>query len=101
VSTEALVAILAMALVTYGLRAGGLLLASRLPKTGRGALWLRQIPPAVLASIVAPAVFSGGPAEAVAAIATALVAIASRNLFAAMAAGVATVWSIRTGLGLG
>ena len=100
-SIEALVVILAMALATYGLRAGGLLLASSLPKTGRGALWLRQIPPAVLASIVAPAILSGGPAEAVAAIVTAIVAIASRNLFAAMAAGVATVWSIRTGLGLG
>jgi branched chain amino acid efflux pump len=101
VSIETLVVILAMALATYGLRAGGLLLAGRLPKTGRGALWLRQIPPAVLASIVAPAILSGGPAEAVAAMVTATVAIASRNLFAAMAAGVATVWSIRTGLGLG
>jgi uncharacterized membrane protein len=101
VTRDTLLAIFGMALATYGVRAGGFLLATRLPQSGRGARWLRQIPASVLAAIVAPAIVTGGPAEALAALATALVAATSRNLFAAMAAGVATVWSVRTGLGLG
>jgi uncharacterized membrane protein len=101
VTRDTALAILGMALATYGTRAGGLLLAARLPQSGRGARWLRQIPASVLAAIVAPAILTGGPAEALAALATALVAAASKNLFAAMAAGVATVWSMRIALGLG
>jgi len=95
VTREAVLAILGMGLATFGLRALGLALASRLPQSGRGARWLGQIPPAVLAAIVAPAVLTAGPAEMLAAAATATVAALSRNLFAAMAAGVAVVFLLR------
>jgi uncharacterized membrane protein len=81
-------AVLGMALVTFGVRAAGMLLASYLPRTGRAVRWLRQIPPAVLAAIVTPMIVSGGPAEGIAAAATAATAAISRNLFLAMAVGV-------------
>ena len=98
-STEALIAILGMALVTFAIKAAGLLLASRLPTQGFAAAWLRHIPGAVLAALIAPAVLNGGPAEAIAAAATALVAILTRNLFAAMATGVLAVYLARLAFG--
>jgi uncharacterized membrane protein len=98
-SPEALVAIVGMALVTIGIKASGLLLADRLPRHGFAAAWLRHIPGAVLAALVAPAIASGGPAEAVAGAVTAVVFVVSRNLFAAMAAGVLTVYLVRLWLG--
>lgn len=94
-SPEAVIAIVGMALVTIAIKASGLLLADRLPRQGFGAAWLRQIPGAVLAALVAPALVTGSPAEIVAAVATGGVFILSRNLFAAMAAGVATVYLVR------
>lgn len=98
-SPEALVAIVGMALVTIAIKASGLLLADRLPRQGFAAAWLRHIPGAVLAALVAPAIVSGSPAEAVAGAVTAAVFVASRNLFAAMAAGVLTVYLVRLWLG--
>jgi uncharacterized membrane protein len=96
---EVLAAIIGMAAVTYGARAAGLLLASRLPRGRRTRAWLEQIPSAVLASLVAPAILTGGPAEAIAAAATAAAMIVTRNLFAAMATGVVAVYAGRLLLG--
>ncbi len=98
-SPEAVVTILGMALVTFGIRATGYLFANRQPTTGFVAAWLRHIPGAVLASLVAPAVISGGPAEMIAGATTALGYLLTRNLFAAMAAGVGTVFLARMLLG--
>jgi uncharacterized membrane protein len=98
-SPEALLAIAGMLAVTLAIKASGLLLANRLPQTGFFAAWLRHIPGAVLASLVAPAVVTGGPAEALAAAATALVFVITRNLFAAMATGVLAVFLLRMALG--
>jgi uncharacterized membrane protein len=97
---EAVIAILGMALVTIAIKAGGLLLADRLPREGFAAAWLRHIPGAVLAALVAPALVTGSIAEAIAALATGAVFIASRNLFAAMASGVLTVFLMRLWLGV-
>lgn len=96
---DALLAILGMAAVTYAIRAGGLLVANRLPTDGFVARWMKHVPGAVMAALIAPAVMRGGPAEAVAAAATALVYILSRNLFAAMAGGVFAVYLARLVLG--
>lgn len=98
-SPEAIFAILGMALATIAVKAGGLLLADRLPRDGFAAAWLKHIPGAVLAALVAPAVVSGSVAEVVAALATGLVFVLSRNLFAAMASGVLTVYLMRLWLG--
>ncbi len=92
---EAVIAILGMALVTIAVKASGLLLADRLPREGFAAAWLRHIPGAVLAALVAPALVTGSPAEVVAAIATGGVFILTHNLFAAMATGVVTVYLMR------
>lgn len=94
-SPEALMAIAAMALVTFMIKAGGLLLANRLPRDGFTAAWLRHIPGAVLAALVAPALVTGSLAEVVAAAITAAVYIATRTLLAAMAAGVLAVYLMR------
>ena len=94
-SAEALLAILGMAAVTVAVKAGGLLLATRLPTHGLIAAWLKHIPGAVLASLVAPAVLTGGIAEALAAVATALAYLLTRNLLVAMTVGVGTVFLLR------
>jgi branched-subunit amino acid transport protein len=99
-SLEALVTILGMAAVTYAIRAGGLLLADRLPRTGFVAAWMRHLPGAVLAALVAPAVAGGGIAEAIGAAATLGIYLVSRNLLAAMIGGVLSVFLMRM-LGLG
>lgn len=98
-SPEAVLVILGMAAVTLAIRIGGLLVASRLPTTGFIAAWLRHVPGAVLAALVAPAVMAGGTPEWLAAAATTLVFMVTKNLFAAMAAGVASVWLLRQLLG--
>ena len=85
-----------MALVTLAIRFGGYLLADRLPDSGFVAAWMRHIPGAVLAALVAPTVASGGPAEFAGTAATTLAYLLTRNLFAAMAAGVAMVFVMRT-----
>jgi branched-subunit amino acid transport protein len=99
-SLEALLTILGMAAVTYAIRAGGLLLADRLPRTGFVAAWMRHLPGAVLAALVAPAVAGGGIAEAIGAAVTLGIYLASRNLLAAMIGGVFSVFLMRM-LGLG
>jgi uncharacterized membrane protein len=92
---DALLAILGMAAVTVAVKAAGLLVAERLPRTGFAAAWLRHIPGAVLASLVAPAILSGRIPEALAAVATALAYIGTRSLLPAMAAGVLAVYLLR------
>ena len=99
-SPEALCAIAGMLAVTVAIKASGLLLANRLPQTGFIAAWMRHIPGAVLASLVAPAIVTGSPAEVVAALATALMFLLTRNLFAAMATGVVAVLLVRMALHL-
>ena len=97
---EALIAMAGMVLVTTAVKVSGLLLANRLPQTGFIAAWMRHIPGAVLASLVAPAIVTGSPAEVVAALATALMFFVTRNLFAAMATGVVVVFLVRQALQL-
>ena len=99
-SPEALIAMAGMVLVTTAVKVSGLLLANRLPQSGFIAAWMRHIPGAVLASLVAPAIVTGSAAEVVAALATALVFFVTRNLFAAMATGVVAVFLVRQALQL-
>jgi uncharacterized membrane protein len=86
--TLALLTIIAMGLVTYATRAGGLWLMARIPSSPRVEAWLNSIPGAVLISIVAPAALTNGPADALAAFLTALIAARSRNLLLSITAGV-------------
>ena len=92
-------AITGMALVTYLSRAAGLAVMSRLSVSGRLERFMKAIPAAILASIVAPSALAAGPAEALATLATGVVAWRFRNLPLAMAVGVALVLGLRLLLG--
>ena len=94
-SSGAIIAIALMALATYATRAGGLWLASRLDLSERAGAWLDQIPGAILVSLVAPVVLTGGFAEALAAVAVVFVAVRSGSLPAAMVTGVVAVVLLR------
>lgn len=93
--TLTLIAILGMALVTYVTRAGGFWLMGLVTPSPRIEAWLRQIPGAVMVAIVAPTIFASSLAETLAALATVLVAIRTKNVLAAMVIGVAAVWLLR------
>ncbi len=93
--TEAFVTIVGMGLVTYLTRAGGIWLVGRFRPSPRVETWLRQVPGAVLVSIVAPVALTSGPAEVLATVATILVAIRTKSLLLAMIAGVAAVKLLR------
>ncbi len=86
-----IVVIVAMAIVTYAMRAGGFWLMRWVRLTPRIQAWIRHIPGAVIISLVAPAALTRGPAEALAVAVTAVVMVATRNELAAMAGGIATV----------
>ncbi|HET9921478.1 MAG TPA: AzlD domain-containing protein [Ktedonobacteraceae bacterium] len=100
ISLPALLAILGMACITYLTRISGLALMSRVTLSKRVEAWLGYIPGAVLVAIIAPTVLTSGPAEALAALATALAAIRTRNFLLAMLVGVGVVWILRTLAGL-
>jgi branched chain amino acid efflux pump len=91
----ALVTILGMALVTYLTRAGGVWLMGLVTLSPRLEAWLRSIPGAVLVALVAPTVFTSSVAETLAALATVLVALRTRNVLFALVIGVGVVWVLR------
>ena len=93
--TLTLITILGMALVTYATRAGGFWLMGLVTPSPRIEAWLRQIPGAVLVAIIAPTVLASSLAETLAALATVLVAIRTKNVLIAMVVGVSTVWLLR------
>ena len=99
-SVETLIAILGMAAVTYAIRAGGFLIAERLPSSGFMALWMRNIPGAVLAALIAPDVLKGGPAAWIAAVVATLVYLGTRNVFATIVCGVLAMFLLRRFAGL-
>ena len=92
---QALLTIALMALATYATRSGGLWLASRLALSERMEAWLGYIPGAILVSLVAPTVLTGGLPETLAAVAVILVALRTGSLPVAMAAGVGAVLVLR------
>ncbi|WP_028587871.1 AzlD family protein [Desulfocurvus vexinensis] len=94
-SAQALAAIAAMAAVTYATRAAGLFLVGRLRMGRRAEAFLSAIPGAVVVSLVAPAVLTQGPAEALAGLVALAVAATTRSLPLAMVAGVGAVWALR------
>ncbi|MDQ5819797.1 MAG: AzlD domain-containing protein [Actinomycetota bacterium] len=92
---QALLTIALMALATYATRSGGLWLASRLALSERMEAWLGYIPGAILVSLVAPTVLTGGLAETLAAVAVIVVALRTGSLPVAMVAGVGAVLVLR------
>lgn len=91
----ALLAIVGMALVTYATRAGGVLLMGLVPITPRVEAFLRHLSSSVLVALVVPAALKGDPAALVAVAAAGLVMAVTRQMIAAMAAGVACAALLR------
>ena len=89
-----LLAILAMAIVTYGTRVAGLFLAERLTLSGRAKAAFEAIPAAVLVAVIAPMALATGWPETVASAITALAAF-RLPLLATIAVGVASVVALR------
>lgn len=98
VDPNTLLAIVAMAIATVFTRIGGLVLIRfvTIGETQRRAL--EAIPPAVLMAVIAPTALVTGPAETIATVVTALVAM-RLPLLAAVASGVVTVAILRMLLG--
>ncbi len=94
---EALAAILLLAVITYGCRIGGVLVASRYDRAGRARAAFDAIPAAVLTAVIAPMVLTTGWPETIAAGLTALAAW-RLPLLATVALGVAAVVLLRAGL---
>ncbi|WP_319522454.1 AzlD domain-containing protein [uncultured Desulfosarcina sp.] len=92
-------AIAGAALVTYGLRLGGLLLAEHLPKSGGFSRFLAALPGTILLSLVAPSIVSAGLLGVVAALSTALCAWKTRNVFLGMILGMGIVAAGRWWMG--
>jgi len=91
--------LLALALVAFGLRAGGIVLGGLMPTAGKGGQFLRELPGTIMVSLIAPMIAFGGPAEWLATVISALTAWFTRNLLATMAAGLVAVWLLRQTLG--
>ncbi len=89
-----LLAILGMALATYGCRLTGLLLGGRLALSGRAKAALDAIPPAVLTAVIAPTLLATGWPETLAGAVTILAAL-RLPLIGVIATGVAAVVVLR------
>ena len=92
---DAVFIILAMAAVTFGLRAVGYLVGARLPQRGRVAAAMNALPGSILIGIVVPQALMTGVAESLAALIAGATAVLTRNVVAAMIAGAASVWLLR------
>lgn len=85
----------AMGTVNFGVRAAGMMIGEFLPKEGRLAAALAQLPAAILISLVAPLLLHGSWAEWVAAAIVAALASRSEGLLLPLAAGVIAVALLR------
>lgn len=88
-----LLALAAMALVTFATRAAGLVLARHIPSRGRLRAALDALPPAVLIAVIAPAA-TAGPAEILAAGLT-ILAACRLPLLGVVAVGIVSVMVLR------
>jgi uncharacterized membrane protein len=91
---QAILTIVGMALVVYATRVSGPWLLSRWLDSRYVKAWLGYLPGTVLVALVAPLVLSSGLAEALAALATLLVAVRTRNVLISMIVGVVVVWGL-------
>jgi uncharacterized membrane protein len=85
-----------MAAVTYATRVAGLVIMPRVPSSPWLDRWIAAVPGSVLAAIVAPAVFTHGVPELVAAGVTVVVARRGSGLLLPVAAGVLAVLLLRS-----
>ncbi|MBK5959286.1 branched-chain amino acid ABC transporter [Rhodoplanes elegans] len=89
------IAIAAMALVTYAMRAGGFWMMGRVPLTPRVQRMLAALPGSIVAATVLPIVVNGGPLAAAAVGAGVLTMWIARNDFLAVMVGMAVAAAAR------
>lgn len=93
--TDSLVAILAMAAVTYLTRIGGPWLVRLVQGNPRLESCLSRLPGSILTALLAPLVFASGSAEAMASGVTLFTALRFRNMPLSLAAGVGSLIVLR------
>jgi uncharacterized membrane protein len=98
-TTESALVLLALGLVAFALRGGGMILGGLMPSAGKGGQFLRELPGTIMMSLAAPIVANGGPAEWLATAVVAVVAWFTRSLLGSMATGLVAVWLLRQTLG--
>lgn len=89
------IAIAAMALVTYAMRAGGFWMMGRVPLTPRVQRMLAALPGSIVAATVLPIVVNGGALAAAAVGAGVLTMWIARNDFLAVMVGMAVAAAAR------
>ncbi len=89
-----LAAIVAMTVATYANRAGGYLLFQAFRPPALVRAMLGYVPGTLFLSYVVPALVAGGVQQWVGALATAAAMAWTRNLSAAIFAGVAAAWAV-------
>ncbi len=99
IESQVLVVVGLAVVATYSLRFGGLLLASRLPKTGRFRQGMDALPGTLLFSLVIPGLASEGFWGLSAGGLTALVVWRTGNTFLAMLVGMSVIYLFRTFIG--
>jgi branched chain amino acid efflux pump len=92
---EVLIAFLAMAAVSYGIRVAGYLVGGRMHEHPRLRAALDQLPAAILIALVVPSLTRAGPAEWLAAAVVAALAWWVDLLLIPLAAGVVAVVVLR------
>ena len=95
IEPQVLLAVGLAAAVTYSLRLGGLLLASRFPRSGRFRRGMNALPGALLFSLVLPSIVAEGFWGLLATVLTALVVLRSRNTLLAMLTGMLVIFLAR------
>ena len=95
IDSQVVLAVGLSALATYSLRLGGLLLASRFPKAGRFRRGMDALPGALLFSLVVPSIVAEGAWGLLAAGATALIVLRTRNTLFAMVVGMLVIFAAR------
>ncbi|WP_224984376.1 AzlD family protein [Geomonas agri] len=95
INPQVLIAVGLAACVTYSLRLGGLLLASRFPRSGRFRRGMDALPGALLFSLVLPSIVAEGVWGLMAAALTAIVVLRTRNTLAAMLCGMLVIFAVR------
>ena len=83
------------ALVTYAIRFGGLILADRLPDSGRPAAFLEALPGTILISFIAPELLRNGSAGIAAGLLIAGLMLKTKNVLLASAAGILLIFLVR------
>lgn len=95
IEPQVLLAVGLAAAATYSLRLGGLLMASRFPRSGRFRRAMDALPGALLFSLVLPSIVAEGIWGIIAAALTTIVVLRTRNTLAAMLCGMLVIFAVR------